>query len=81
MVPLAALIGLSLTPSRYLAARVAGGGVLALTANVARQAAVATRKRQAPEALLELVREEGAAGVTREQVRGVFRFVAFFVLF
>ena len=45
--------------------------MLALAANVARQAAVATRKRQAPGALLELVREEGAVGVTRDQVRSL----------
>lgn len=68
MVPAAAVIGLSLTPSRYLAARAAGGVILAFAANVAKQAAEASRKRQAPEALLELVRKEGAAEVTREQV-------------
>lgn len=68
MVPMAAAVGLSLTPSRYVAARAAGGVVLAIAANVARQAAVATRKRQAPQAMLELLRKEGAGDVTREQV-------------
>lgn len=69
MVPVAAAVGLSLTPSRYMAARAAGGVVLAIAANVGRQAAVATRKKLAPEAMLELLRREGAGGVTREQVR------------
>lgn len=69
MVPVAAAVGLSLTPSRYIAARAAGGVVLAIAANVARQAAVATRKKLAPEAMLELLRREGASSVTREQVR------------
>ncbi|CAM9711148.1 unnamed protein product, partial [Ectocarpus sp. 12 AP-2014] len=64
MVPLATAIGLSVTPSRYLAVRAAGGAVLAIAANVLRQAVVATRKRQAPDALLELVRKEGAGNVT-----------------
>ncbi|CAM9821657.1 unnamed protein product [Ectocarpus sp. 6 AP-2014] len=68
MVPLATAIGLSVTPSRYLAVRAAGGAVLAIAANVLRQAVVATRKRQAPDALLELVRKEGAGNVTREQL-------------
>lgn len=68
MVPLATAIGMSVTPSRYLAVRAAGGAVLAIAANVLRQAVVATRKRQAPDALLELVRNEGAGNVTREQV-------------
>lgn len=68
MVPLATAIGLSVTPSRYLAVRAVGGAVLAIAANVLRQAVVATRKRQAPDALLELVRREGAGNVTREQV-------------
>lgn len=79
MVPLAAAVGLSLTPSRYVAARAAGGVVLAIAANVARQAAVATRKRQAPQAMLELVRTEGAGDVTREQVS--LRFVRRFDVF
>lgn len=69
MVPLAAAVGLALTPSRYLAARAAGGAVLAMVANAAKQGAVARRKRQAPEALLELVRREGAGTVRRDQVR------------
>lgn len=68
IVPLAAVIGLSLTPSRYLVARVAGGVVLATVANAARQAAVATKKRQAPEALLRLLRSKGAGAVMREEV-------------
>lgn len=68
MVPLATAFGLSVTPSRYLAVRAAGGAVLAIAANVLRQAVVATRKRQALDALLELVREQGAGNVTREQV-------------
>ncbi|CAM9275179.1 unnamed protein product [Ectocarpus fasciculatus] len=68
MVPLATAIGMSVTPSRYLAVRAAGGAVLAIAANVLRQAVVATRKRQAPNALLELVRNEGAGNVTREQL-------------
>ncbi|CAB1098104.1 unnamed protein product [Ectocarpus sp. CCAP 1310/34] len=76
MVPLATAIGLSVTPSRYLAVRAAGGAVLAIAANVLRQAVVATRKRQAPDALLELVRKEGAGNVTREQVGAGFWIVA-----
>lgn len=73
MVPMAAVIGLLLTPSRYLAAKVAGGVVLATIANAARQVAVATKKRQAPEALLELLREKGAGVVMREEVSGYWK--------
>lgn len=69
MVPVAAAVGLSLTPSRYVAARAVGGVVLSIAANVARQAAMATKKKLAPEAMLELLRKEGAGNVTREQVR------------
>lgn len=69
MVPVAAAIGLSLTPSRYMAARAAGGVFLAIAANVGRQAAVATRRKLAPEAMLELLRSQGAGSVTREQAR------------
>lgn len=68
VVPLAAVFGFSLTPSRYMAARIAGAVVLGIAANGVRQAAVLTRKRQAPLALLELVRTEGAGVVTRDQV-------------
>lgn len=68
MVPVAAVIGLSLTPSRYLAAKVAGGLVLATVANAVRQAAVASKKRQAPEVLLGLLRSKGAGAVMREEV-------------
>ena len=71
VVPLAAAIGISLTPSRYLLARVAGGVVLATAANVGRQAAMATKKRQAPKALLGLLRREGVDEVTREQVGAI----------
>lgn len=68
VVPLAAVFGFSLTPSRYTAARAAGAVILGVAANGVRQAAVLTRKRQGPQALLELVRREGPGVVTREQV-------------
>ncbi|CAM9327973.1 unnamed protein product, partial [Scytosiphon promiscuus] len=68
MVPFAAVVGLSLTPSRYIAVRAAGGVVLASAANMLRQAVVAGKKRQAPEALLELVRAEGTDNITRRQL-------------
>lgn len=68
MVPFAAAVGLSLTPSKHIVARVAGGVVLASAANMVRQAVVAAKKRKAPEALLEFVRVEGSDKVTRQQV-------------
>lgn len=71
-VPVASVLGFSLTPSRYIAARLGGGAVLGIAANVVRRVAVAERKKQAPEALLELVRTEGPSVVTRMQVRRMF---------
>jgi hypothetical protein len=64
MVPLSAVIGYALLPSRFTAVRCVGGGAVASGAAALKEVLVARRKRQAPVALLEALK--GRDGLTAD---------------
>ncbi|CAM9530507.1 unnamed protein product, partial [Phaeothamnion confervicola] len=74
MVPAAAALGFQITPSRYFPVRAVGALLFAAAGRAGRATMVAGRQRQAPPALLELVRAAGAASaLTHEEVLAVAR--------